>query len=125
MRSAQSGMSFGSINLSAGSITSPVGRGRREAPGEGLRSLVRAAAPHPICCANRPLPKGGEVNRVRGQDRLNQYSSALERKCADRTLNPSQVPARQIFSSTKLLGRTGLKSRPPVLQDFLYFFIAS
>src|SRR4029077_10739835 len=31
-----------------------VGEGR----GEGFRSLMRAMAPHPICCANRPLPSG-------------------------------------------------------------------
>src|SRR5476649_1443726 len=51
-------MSCSSIDLSAGSVTSPIGRGRRAALGEGLRSLVRAAPPHPICCANRPLPAG-------------------------------------------------------------------
>ena len=33
-------------------------RGRAEGAGEGLRSLVSAAPPHPICCANRPLPDG-------------------------------------------------------------------
>src|ERR1700751_2239986 len=36
----------------------PFGRGRREAPGEGLRSLVGPEAPHSICFANRPLPAG-------------------------------------------------------------------
>ncbi|WP_249037568.1 hypothetical protein [Kocuria rosea] len=52
-----------------------VGRGRRtrigalrrpstgSAAGEGFRSLVGAAAPHPICFANRPLPTGrGEAS---------------------------------------------------------------
>ncbi len=48
-------MSFGSINVFEGRLTSPIGRGRRVAPGEGLRFLV---PPHPICCANRPLPAG-------------------------------------------------------------------
>jgi hypothetical protein len=39
-------------------FTSPIGRGRRVTTGEGLRSLDNAAPPHPICCANRPLPNG-------------------------------------------------------------------
>src|SRR5665811_1242133 len=51
-------MRFSSIDLFAGPATSPFGKGLRVAPGEGLRSLVRAAPPHPICCANRPLPAG-------------------------------------------------------------------
>src|SRR5258708_38218618 len=45
-------------NANEGDFTSPIGRGRRVAPGEGLRSLVGAAPPHPICFANRPLPAG-------------------------------------------------------------------
>src|SRR5580693_2913972 len=58
---------FSSIDLFAGRSTSPIGRGRRVAPGEGLRSLVRVAPPHPICYANRPLPAGERwIERAEG-----------------------------------------------------------
>src|SRR5690348_11444886 len=49
----------------ASGITSPVGRGRRAAPGEGLRSLVRPEPLTRFAAQNRPLPMG-EVNQVRG-----------------------------------------------------------
>src|SRR5882724_13661231 len=39
-------------------FTSPYGRGRRAAPGEGLFSLDPTVTPHPNCFAIRPLPKG-------------------------------------------------------------------
>src|SRR5207249_7312751 len=32
--------------------------------GEGLRSLVGPAPPHPICCANRPLPAGERWSEI-------------------------------------------------------------
>src|ERR1700704_4912903 len=48
------------------SFTSPFGRGRREAPGEGFRSIERAYPLTRIANAIRPLPMGeGKKNQLR------------------------------------------------------------
>ena len=45
--------------------------------GEGLRSFVGPAPPHPICCANRPLPAGERwtVRRTRRFNVIHSISS--------------------------------------------------
>src|SRR5450755_2055737 len=42
------------------------GRGRRVAPGEGLRSLSEGGAPSPDLLRKSTSPRWGEVNRMRG-----------------------------------------------------------
>ena len=48
--------------MRAGSITYPMGRGRRAAPGEGISSLVGVKPLTRIANAIRPLPMGEVFN---------------------------------------------------------------
>src|SRR5437764_1897969 len=59
-------MRLGSITYPRALFTSPVGRGRRVAPGEGLRSLVREE-PLTRFAPQIDLSPRGEVKRMRGQ----------------------------------------------------------
>jgi hypothetical protein len=61
----------------SGNSTSPIGRGRRVAPGEGLRSIVGAAPPHPILLRKSTSPRWGEVNRR--ADRFNPKPSCFRK----------------------------------------------
>src|SRR5438045_9104965 len=73
-------MRLGSITYPRALFTSPVGRGRRVAPGEGLRSLVREE-PLTRFAPQIDLSPRGEVKRMRGQTDSIKDHRALARQC--------------------------------------------